>query len=110
MAKAKHEQPILAREGDELVERNPRSQSSQVEHDHHSKVKHGQQRLDKRSAQGVNGQPKKSGQGGKFTWGGPLDDAALDESPAALDKNDPNYVDEDEVAVAKSDTTPQQKA
>ncbi|MCD7468637.1 hypothetical protein HAX54_007022 [Datura stramonium] len=44
----------------------------------------------------------KSGRGGKFTWEGPRGAAEYneldndDDVPAAIDQNDPNYVDEEE--------------
>ncbi|KAI3447507.1 hypothetical protein Pfo_004172, partial [Paulownia fortunei] len=49
----------------------------------------------------VNGLPlikqPKSGHGGKYAWEGPADEAAneLEAAPAAIDENDPNYVDEE---------------
>ncbi|CAM6084821.1 unnamed protein product [Calypogeia fissa] len=71
--------------------------SSRDEHERINRIKHGTQRLDKRSAKRVSGFPKKSGQGGKYTWIGPMDEASMDDLPVALDEKDPNYVDEDEV-------------
>ncbi|CAM6087146.1 unnamed protein product [Calypogeia fissa] len=66
--------------------------SSHDEHERINRIKHGTQQLDKRSAKRVSGFPKKPGQGGKYTWIGPMDDP-----PVALDEKDPNYVDEDKV-------------
>ncbi|CAH9072337.1 unnamed protein product [Cuscuta europaea] len=37
----------------------------------------------------------KSGHGGKYTWEGP-GEPGLDDVPAAIDENDPNFVDEEE--------------
>lgn len=47
----------------------------------------------------VDGQPlkrnPKSGHGGKYTWEGPDEEGELDPAAAAIDENDPNYVDEE---------------
>lgn len=49
----------------------------------------------------VDGRPlvkqAKGGHGGKFTWEGPEDEVAneLDAAPAAVDEDDPNFVDEE---------------
>eukprot|EP00252_Welwitschia_mirabilis_P010638 TRINITY_DN2402_c0_g1_i3.p1 TRINITY_DN2402_c0_g1~~TRINITY_DN2402_c0_g1_i3.p1 ORF type:complete len:701 (+),score=193.55 TRINITY_DN2402_c0_g1_i3:294-2396(+) len=59
--------------------------SPRAVHDHHGK--HGGGRHDKKSHSGKNGRPKKSGCGGKGTWGGLLDV----DGDAHLDRNDPNY-------------------
>ncbi|BBN06996.1 hypothetical protein MPTK1_4g00100 [Marchantia polymorpha subsp. ruderalis] len=69
-------------------------------YEHTKNVKKGSERLDRRSAAGVHGQPKKSGHGGKFTWGGPTaqQESQDDDSVVALDEKDPNYDDEEEVA------------
>ncbi|XP_060206165.1 uncharacterized protein LOC132633652 [Lycium barbarum] len=58
-------------------------------------------RKDRRPIDGIPlNKQSKSGHGGKFTWEGPRDvvDNILDDDvvPAALDENDPNYVDEEE--------------
>jgi len=58
-------------------------------------VKKGIERLDRRSASGIDGSPKKGGNGGKFTWGG-IRSSDLPYSQPALDKKDPNYVDRDD--------------
>ncbi|XP_023528103.1 uncharacterized protein LOC111791121 [Cucurbita pepo subsp. pepo] len=52
----------------------------------------GFQRLERQPVQ----PPPKSGHGGKFTWEGPRDSIQneLSPAPAAIDENDPNYVDE----------------
>jgi len=47
---------------------------------------------DKRSHSGKNGRPKKSGCGGKGTWGGLLDT----DGDVHVDRNDPNYDSEEE--------------
>jgi len=54
------------------------------------------------AANGIRGQAKKGGAGGKGTWGkGGLDDLNVPES--ALDHNDPNYAsDDEEVAVVRA--------
>lgn len=57
-------------------------------------VKRGIERLDRRSASGLNGSPKKGGHGGKFIWGG-IRSSDLAYSQDALDEKDPNYVDRD---------------
>lgn len=68
-------------------------------HDHddyvHTRlVKMGVARLDRRPVRGVQGNPKKEGHGGKFTWMGPTDEGYDDETaPAAIDEGDPNFVD-----------------
>ncbi|KAL2628512.1 hypothetical protein R1flu_013198 [Riccia fluitans] len=62
---------------------------------HKKHIKQGSQRLDRRSGAGVHGQPKKSGNGGKFTWEG----SALEEQndqDIALDEKDPNYEEEEQ--------------
>ncbi|VFQ75059.1 unnamed protein product [Cuscuta campestris] len=46
----------------------------------------------------LNKQAAKAGHGGKFTWEGPADEAEVqpeDYVAAAIDENDPNYVDEE---------------
>ncbi|KAE8800946.1 hypothetical protein D1007_23444 [Hordeum vulgare] len=50
---------------------------------------------------GIGAPPPKSGRGGKYTWEGPegLVDSELDPAPAAIDRNDPNYEEEEEEAV-----------
>lgn len=47
---------------------------------------------------GIGAPPPKSGRGGKFTWEGPggIVGNELDPVPAAIDRNDPNYVDPEE--------------
>ncbi|XP_037473660.1 uncharacterized protein LOC119349681 [Triticum dicoccoides] len=47
---------------------------------------------------GIGAPPPKSGRGGKYTWEGPegLVDSQLDPAPAAIDRNDPNYDEEEE--------------
>lgn len=60
-------------------------------------VDKGVQRLDRHPRDGLPlGKQPKAGHGGKYTWEGPdgLVENELDEVPAALDENDPNYVDE----------------
>ncbi|XP_022983153.1 uncharacterized protein LOC111481791 [Cucurbita maxima] len=59
----------------------------------------GVQRLDRHPVHtrtGIAQPPPKSGHGGKFTWEGPSDaiENELSPAPAAIDENDPNYVDE----------------
>jgi len=51
----------------------------------------------KHSAQSFRRNAPKEGRGGKGTWGNPLDDMKFVERPpkAALDKHDPNFVDND---------------
>ncbi|XP_004303038.1 PREDICTED: uncharacterized protein LOC101308886 [Fragaria vesca subsp. vesca] len=46
---------------------------------------------------GIGKPPPKSGHGGKYTWEGPGDAAEyeMEPVPAAIDKGDPNYVDEE---------------
>ena len=44
---------------------------------------------DRQSATGRDGRAKKAGKGGAYTWEGNGSHA-----PAALDKNDPNYVED----------------
>ncbi|KAM7264769.1 hypothetical protein ACFE04_002452 [Oxalis oulophora] len=47
---------------------------------------------------GIGKGPHKGGHGGKYTWEGPSDDVANElenDRYAAVDKNDPNYVDEE---------------
>ncbi|VAH11219.1 uncharacterized protein LOC119293363 [Triticum dicoccoides] len=46
---------------------------------------------------GIGAPPPKSGRGGKYTWEGPegLVDSELDPAPAAIDRNDPNYDEEE---------------
>jgi hypothetical protein len=103
---AKHDKHIILHENGELVEVKPTKASEHDrEHDHHSKIKNLQTRLDRRSAKGVSGNPKKNGKGGQYTWNGPTDEASLDDPPVALDRKDPNYVDEEEEeeVVAESD-------
>ncbi|KAG6544570.1 hypothetical protein Mapa_013992 [Marchantia paleacea] len=72
-------------------------------YEHTKNVKKGSERLDRRSATGHSGQPKKSGHGGKFTWDGPTsqEDYGEDDAVVALDKKDPNYIDEDQEAEDK---------
>lgn len=47
---------------------------------------------------GIGRPPPKSGHGGKYTWEGPGDiaECELSPTPPAIDKGDPNYVDEEE--------------
>ncbi|KAK4348417.1 hypothetical protein RND71_031172 [Anisodus tanguticus] len=53
-------------------------------------------RKDRRPIDGIPlNKQSKSGHGGKFTWEGPRD-VIDDDVPAAIDENDPNYVDEEE--------------
>ncbi|KAL2609224.1 hypothetical protein R1flu_027797 [Riccia fluitans] len=74
------------------------TQQHQEIYAHAKNVKKGSERLDRRSGRGVSGQPKKSGHGGKYTWDGPASEEDLEEDVViALDKNDPNYVDEPEM-------------
>ncbi|KAK4432522.1 hypothetical protein Salat_1014400 [Sesamum alatum] len=61
-------------------------------------VDKGIQRQDRHPMDGLpRGRQPKSGHGGKYTWEGPADEAAneLEEAPAVLDENDPNFVDEE---------------
>lgn len=55
-------------------------------------------RKDRKSATGMNGDPKKGGHGGKFTWAG--DQRCSDEeeymSNGALDAKDPNFEEKEE--------------
>ncbi|GJN07001.1 hypothetical protein PR202_ga24786 [Eleusine coracana subsp. coracana] len=48
---------------------------------------------------GIGAPPPKSGRGGKYTWEGPggLVEDQMDPAPAAIDRNDPNYEEEEEV-------------
>lgn len=60
----------------------------------------GVQRMDRHPVDcmgGIAKPPPKSGHGGKYTWEGPSDlvEAELEEVPPAIDKKDPNYVDEE---------------
>lgn len=63
------------------------------DHVHQQNLKKGIERLDRRS--GVpKGAVKKHGHGGKFTVDGPYtEEDYADPVPAAMDENDPNYVD-----------------
>ncbi|XP_022747289.1 uncharacterized protein LOC111297023 [Durio zibethinus] len=60
----------------------------------------GVQRMERHPANGIGigRPPPKSGHGGKYTWEGPNDLAGneLMPVPPAVDKKDPNYVDEEE--------------
>ncbi|KAG8374162.1 hypothetical protein BUALT_Bualt11G0102200 [Buddleja alternifolia] len=61
-------------------------------------VDKGVHRKDRQPNDGLpRGRVAKSGHGGKYTWEGPGDDMAneMEDAPAALDENDPNYVDEE---------------
>lgn len=59
----------------------------------------GVQRLERHPADGIGigRPPPKSGHGGKYTWEGPgeLAESELSPVPPAIDKGDPNYVDEE---------------
>ncbi|KAL5545946.1 hypothetical protein UlMin_005633 [Ulmus minor] len=61
----------------------------------------GLMRLDRHPANGIGigKPPPKSGHGGKYTWEGPDEIAELSPPPPAIDENDPNYVEEEEVMV-----------
>lgn len=87
---------VLEHDSEDLVQTNPKSINND-ERERSKKVRNGGLRLEKRAAKRVSGLPKKSGQGGKYTWNGPVDGASLDFPPMALDEKDPNYVDEDDV-------------
>ncbi|EFJ35355.1 hypothetical protein SELMODRAFT_405387 [Selaginella moellendorffii] len=68
-------------------------------HAHLKNLKKGVERKDRHPSTGINPSPKKSGRGGRFTWEGSShadDYAASYDLNNALDKNDPNYVDEEE--------------
>ncbi|KEH24108.1 uncharacterized protein [Medicago truncatula] len=71
-----------------------------IKHVEKKLINNGVQRLDRHPVDGIGiGRgPPKSGRGGKFTWEGPADmvDNMLDPAPAAMDENDPNYVDEED--------------
>lgn len=60
----------------------------------------GVHRLDRHPRDGLPmGRLPKAGHGGKYTWEGPLgleNEEDVGSIPVALDKNDPNYVDEEE--------------
>ncbi|XP_021908666.1 uncharacterized protein LOC110822772 [Carica papaya] len=60
----------------------------------------GVQRMDRHPADGIGigRPPPKSGRGGKYTWDGPDGPAEneLEAAPPAIDRGDPNYVDEEE--------------
>jgi hypothetical protein len=69
------------------------------DHVHQQNLKKGIERLDRRSANPNKGGVKKHGHGGKFTVDGPYseeDYADPATTPAAMDENDPNYVDPSE--------------
>ncbi|KAF8664698.1 hypothetical protein HU200_054415 [Digitaria exilis] len=85
---------------------------------HHDTAKHlerkleeqGLHRLERHPANaprgvGIGSPPPKSGRGGKYTWEGPagLVDDELDPAPAAIDRGDPNYDDDEEGATAAGD-------
>ncbi|CAI9097835.1 OLC1v1034344C1 [Oldenlandia corymbosa var. corymbosa] len=58
----------------------------------------GVRRQDRHPMDGVPlGRQHKAGHGGKYTWEGPRDflENEMDPAPAAIDENDPNYVDEE---------------
>ncbi|KAK7396633.1 hypothetical protein VNO78_17772 [Psophocarpus tetragonolobus] len=65
-------------------------------------INKGVQRQDRHPADGIGigRQPPKSGHGGKFTWEGPADLAEneLLAAPAAIDKGDPNYEDDEDAS------------
>lgn len=60
----------------------------------------GVHRLDRHPRDGLpRGRQPKAGHGGKYTWEGPLgleNEEDVESIPVALDKNDPNYVDDEE--------------
>eukprot|EP01018_Ginkgo_biloba_P010374 Gb_01138 [translate_table: standard] len=77
--------------------RFPKSpKSAQEHHTKHgasgAKTHAGGAKHEKRSHSGRNGRPKKSGSGGKGTWGGLLDT----DGDLHVDRNDPNYNSEEE--------------
>jgi hypothetical protein len=64
------------------------------DHVHQVNLKKGIERLDRRSANPNKNAVKKHGHGGKYTVDGPYHDEDYAEPvPAAMDENDPNYVD-----------------
>uniref|UniRef100_A0A0D3HRF6 Hyaluronan/mRNA-binding protein domain-containing protein n=2 Tax=Oryza TaxID=4527 RepID=A0A0D3HRF6_9ORYZ len=58
---------------------------------------HRMERHPANGSRGIGAPPPKSGRGGKFTWEGPdsIVDSQLDPLPAAIDRNDPNYEEEE---------------
>lgn len=60
----------------------------------------GVHRMDRHPRDGLPiGRQPKGGHGGKYTWEGPLgleNEEDVESIPVALDKNDPNYVEEEE--------------
>ncbi|KAL7133535.1 hypothetical protein ABFS83_12G147400 [Erythranthe nasuta] len=70
-----------------------------LKHIHKKLIDKGVHRKDRHPVDGLplGLNPPKSGRGGKYTWEGPAEAAAneLDDVPAAMDENDPNYVDEE---------------
>eukprot|EP00245_Coleochaete_scutata_P011065 TRINITY_DN4035_c0_g1_i1.p1 TRINITY_DN4035_c0_g1~~TRINITY_DN4035_c0_g1_i1.p1 ORF type:complete len:101 (+),score=25.53 TRINITY_DN4035_c0_g1_i1:62-364(+) len=67
-------------------------------HLHQKHIKQGVERLDRQSGTGNRGTPRKGGGGGKHhapSWGVPGQEYE-EPVPAALDQNDPNWVDEPE--------------
>ena len=55
------------------------------------KIADGEFRLERHSGTGLRGIPKKGGHGGKFTWEGRYSLLDQDESPIALERDDPNF-------------------
>uniref|UniRef100_A0A0D9XWW9 Uncharacterized protein n=1 Tax=Leersia perrieri TaxID=77586 RepID=A0A0D9XWW9_9ORYZ len=92
-------------EGHKVTEKLPVPETRRPDTARHLERKleeQGLHRLDRRPAngppaKGIGAPPPKSGRGGKFTWEGPdsIVDSQLDPLPPAIDRNDPNY-DEDE--------------
>ncbi|KAI5075046.1 hypothetical protein GOP47_0011007 [Adiantum capillus-veneris] len=81
---------------EDLPSKNPAPHSlHQAEYQHMKQLKKGDQRLPRRPASGISGEPKKQGHGGKFTWAGPTheDYIAEDDYVQALDEHDPNFTD-----------------
>jgi len=63
------------------------------------------ERLDRHPGDGLPlNQNEKRGGAGKYSWGTVGDESG----PAALDKNDPNYVDEDEENAAQQAAQPEE--
>jgi hypothetical protein len=74
---------------------------------HQYNLKKGIERLDRRSLNPNKAAVKKHGHGGKYTVDGPYTEADYaDDIPAAMDKNDPNYIDPTEEQVVEEEGIP----
>ncbi|KAG0579091.1 hypothetical protein M758_4G073100 [Ceratodon purpureus] len=83
---------VIREENPGLFPRN--TKQGWEDHAHQQNLKKGIERLDRRSANPNKGAVKKQGHGGKFTMDGPYNEEDYaDPVPAAMDENDPNFVD-----------------